>query len=166
MKWLAFFGSFDGRIGRKTFWLTSLAVAGAGIVVAFLAVLVAFLLSATPRAAGTVLDLVSYVILYPQLVITVKRGHDRNIATSVISTCYALIVGREVLVSLGWLVAFPDQHSATTKGVASFLAAMVVAIIGIALLIELGFRRGTRGPNQFGPDPLVKAELTELHPAT
>jgi len=24
----------------------------------------------------------------------------------------------------------------------------------LALIIELGFRRGTRGPNQYGPDPL------------
>ena len=25
----------------------------------------------------------------------------------------------------------------------------------IALLVELGFRRGTPGPNQYGPDPLA-----------
>jgi uncharacterized membrane protein YhaH (DUF805 family) len=28
-------------------------------------------------------------------------------------------------------------------------------VLGIALLIELGFRRGTVGPNQYGPDPLA-----------
>jgi uncharacterized membrane protein YhaH (DUF805 family) len=43
---------------------------------------------------------------------------------------------------------------------------MLVAIISVALLIELGFRRGTPGPNRFGSDPLAKAELAELHPAT
>jgi uncharacterized membrane protein YhaH (DUF805 family) len=111
MKWLAFFGSFDGRIGRKTFWLTSLAVTGVTCVVAFISALVAFLLSAVPSSASTVSVLVSSAFfIYPQYVIAVKRGHDRNIATSVISTCYALIFGHEVAVGLDWLVAFPDQH--------------------------------------------------------
>jgi uncharacterized membrane protein YhaH (DUF805 family) len=32
----------------------------------------------------------------------------------------------------------------------------VVGIVSLALLIELGFRRGTRGSNRFGPDPLAK----------
>jgi uncharacterized membrane protein YhaH (DUF805 family) len=26
---------------------------------------------------------------------------------------------------------------------------------GVALLVDLGFRRGTPGPNRFGPDPLA-----------
>jgi uncharacterized membrane protein YhaH (DUF805 family) len=30
------------------------------------------------------------------------------------------------------------------------------AVLGLALLVELGFRRGTVGPNQYGPDPLAK----------
>ena len=29
------------------------------------------------------------------------------------------------------------------------------AALGVALLVELGFRRGTIGPNQYGPDPVV-----------
>jgi uncharacterized membrane protein YhaH (DUF805 family) len=28
-------------------------------------------------------------------------------------------------------------------------------VFALALLVELGFRRGTVGPNQYGPDPLV-----------
>jgi uncharacterized membrane protein YhaH (DUF805 family) len=30
-------------------------------------------------------------------------------------------------------------------------------IFGIGLLIELGFRKGTAGPNPYGPDPLAPA---------
>jgi uncharacterized membrane protein YhaH (DUF805 family) len=30
-------------------------------------------------------------------------------------------------------------------------------IFGIGLLIELGFRKGTTGPNPYGPDPLAHA---------
>jgi hypothetical protein len=31
-----------------------------------------------------------------------------------------------------------------------------VAVLGLALLVELGFRRGTVGPNPNGPDPLAR----------
>ena len=31
------------------------------------------------------------------------------------------------------------------------------AILGVILLIELGFRRGTEGPNRYGPDPLANS---------
>jgi hypothetical protein len=31
-----------------------------------------------------------------------------------------------------------------------------VAVLGLVLLVELGFRRGTVGPNPNGPDPLAK----------
>jgi uncharacterized membrane protein YhaH (DUF805 family) len=34
---------------------------------------------------------------------------------------------------------------------------MITGIVSLALLIELGFRRGTPGPNRYGPDPLAKA---------
>jgi hypothetical protein len=38
-----------------------------------------------------------------------------------------------------------------------FAYIMVAGIVSLALLIELCFRRGTKGPNRYGPDPLAKA---------
>ena len=32
-------------------------------------------------------------------------------------------------------------------------------LLGLALLVELGFRKGTTGPNQYGPDPLAPGSL-------
>ena len=29
-----------------------------------------------------------------------------------------------------------------------------VSLFGVALLADFGFRKGTRGPNRYGPDPL------------
>ena len=37
----------------------------------------------------------------------------------------------------------------------SFAILVPFGVFGIALLVELGFRRGTVGPNQYGPDPLA-----------
>jgi len=37
------------------------------------------------------------------------------------------------------------------------LATMIpFAVFGVALLVELGFRRGTVGSNKYGPDPLTR----------
>jgi uncharacterized membrane protein YhaH (DUF805 family) len=38
----------------------------------------------------------------------------------------------------------------------SVLIAVPFTILALFLLVELGFRRGTLGPNQYGPDPLAK----------
>jgi hypothetical protein len=39
----------------------------------------------------------------------------------------------------------------------SLAIAVPFTVFGLALLIELGFRRGTIGPNPNGPDPLAKS---------
>jgi len=42
-----------------------------------------------------------------------------------------------------------------TPSMLSLAIAVPFAVFGLALLVELGFRRGTVGPNQYGPDPLA-----------
>jgi len=37
----------------------------------------------------------------------------------------------------------------------SLMIAVPFTVLLVALLIELGFRRGTVGPNQYGPDPVA-----------
>jgi uncharacterized membrane protein YhaH (DUF805 family) len=37
----------------------------------------------------------------------------------------------------------------------SLLIALPFTVLGLALLVELGFRKGMAGPNQYGPDPLA-----------
>ncbi len=43
-----------------------------------------------------------------------------------------------------------DQPSLLSIGIA-----VPFTVLGLVLLVELGFRRGTVGPNQYGPDPLA-----------
>ncbi|MGI8851867.1 MAG: hypothetical protein ACR2GC_00930 [Methyloceanibacter sp.] len=59
----------------------------------------------------------------------------------------------------------PDDQSTPyfVIGIAILLAAMA---IGIWLTIELGFLKGTPGPNRFGADPIApKPEDRSLSPA-
>ncbi len=138
MNWIELFTGFAGRIGRKTFWI------GTGIIAAaeFVALFVALSLGDRP-AEGVLL-----VFLYPQFAIAVKRGHDRNFPAWIVSGFFAFSLLRDVLFFLGWdLIDVARDPFVLAINV-------VFAIYGIAMLIELGFRRGSPGANRYGPDPL------------
>jgi uncharacterized membrane protein YhaH (DUF805 family) len=57
----------------------------------------------------------------------------------------------DLLTVLGW--AGSDEE----PSMVSLAIAVPFTVVGLALLVELGFRRGTVGPNQYGPDPLAKS---------
>ena len=155
MRWIYFFGNFDGRISRKTFWLATLVLFVVEVLLATIADMTASGLA--NEAAGDVAgDIVLLVFLYPQFVISVKRGHDRNIATWVIVACYALVAVSDALNLLGLLETRMNLKVLSTANVFSFAVITIVGIVSLALLIELGFRRGTPGPNRYGPDPLER----------
>lgn len=158
MHWVRLFGQLEGRIGRKTFWLASLAMFAIEFAVGLVAaVAVASLVGDDDSpAVDWTMDVVLLVFLYPQFAVAVKRGHDRNIPLSIIAAVYAVFVGRDVLEDFGWLVHNPDQNMFSSVNIASFLATLLAGLLALALLIELGFRRGTPGPNRYGPDPLGK----------
>jgi uncharacterized membrane protein YhaH (DUF805 family) len=159
MKWIRFFGNFDGRITRRTFWLASIAVFAIEILIA--AVAAATTEEFADEAAGDLaMDIVLFASLYPQFVISVKRGHDRNISTWVIGAWYVVLAIFDVLCFLGWLQTRPNQNVFSTANLFSFAYLMIAGIISLALLIELGFRRGTRGSNRYGPDPLAKSDAS------
>jgi uncharacterized membrane protein YhaH (DUF805 family) len=79
-------------------------------------------------AGHTAVDIVMFLFLFPQFVITMKRAHDRNVSTWIVSA---------------WLLLIAYN--------------MIAGVISLALLIELCFRRGTNGPNRYRPDLLAKA---------
>jgi uncharacterized membrane protein YhaH (DUF805 family) len=151
MKWIYLFRNFDGRISRKTFWLMSISVIAIEVFIILISVFLVVALS----IGDWWIEIIIVAFIYPKFMIDVKRGHDRNIPMWVIGTVYAIAIARAVLVKLGWLVTLPDQNVMTPINVISFLMSMLLGIAGLALLVELGFRKGRAGPNQYGPDPLA-----------
>jgi uncharacterized membrane protein YhaH (DUF805 family) len=96
-----------------------------------------------------ILALVSLLIVYCLLAVTVKRLHDRN--------------------KRGWwILMFPLAPVILTSIVSAFGEDLdpaldyavwaVVAIIAIWALIEFGCMAGTAGLNRYGPDPLAKTK--------
>ncbi|MGE9267140.1 MAG: DUF805 domain-containing protein [Verrucomicrobiales bacterium] len=133
------FFSFQGRIGRKSFWLTYLSLIGLMVVLMGGATLLQEMMQpdvsqlsedeqferamAGEGGPGFPIALLVAAILYIPLVwaalaLQVKRLHDRALS--------------------GWCVLIG-----------------LVPLLNIWLLVQVGFLKGTEGPNKYGSDPLV-----------
>ncbi len=114
------------------------------VMVAVFAIWGGAIISGNLSALGVlaVLLLIIYIpLLWISLAPGAKRLHDRN------KSAWWLVVF--------WVVPAVLQgigEQIGTAGNALMVAAVAVSIWG---LVELGFLRGTAGPNQYGPDPLA-----------
>lgn len=141
MDWVYLLNRFDGRIGRRTFWIAMGVVAVAEI---------AAHLVADQFQGDRLSAIVDLAFTYPEFAVAVKRGHDRNLPVWLLAIFFAAGALLDLLTVLGWAGTERDE-------VAALAIAVPFTVVGLALLVELGFRRGTVGPNQYGPDPLGRA---------
>lgn len=140
MNWLFLFNSFHGRIGRQAFWFALILT----IVAQLAGQAIADQLQGDRLSA-----IVDLVFTYPQFAVTIKRAHDRNMPDWVLIAFFAANAFLDLLVVLD--LAGTSEH----PNLLSLAVAIPLTVVGIALLVELGFRKGTEGPNQYGPDPLA-----------
>ena len=156
MDWGYLFTSFEGRINRKPYWLAILVM----VVISFVIFFIAGMLVGSGAGAQFILQIVFLLIFaYPSTALMVKRLHDRNrpgiIAAIFWAPTVLLLLGQVTGISgdmtdvYGTPVFVPNTIGWVFYGL-SF-------VVGIWALIELGFLRGTDGPNDYGPDPLLKA---------
>jgi uncharacterized membrane protein YhaH (DUF805 family) len=161
-----FFG-FSGRINRGKYWLTLVIwiliwiVAIAAFLVGGLGIFDRNLQDGSlpspedfdpfwrmVRDYG-VLSLIFLVLLIAgwvsALAIGVKRLHDRDRSGWWIVVLY-----------FGPTVLGAAQNSAESGTLASILLGLGAFAVSLWALVELGFLRGTRGPNRFGADPLAR----------
>ena len=135
--WLYVFAGFRGRINREPFWIACGVLALIGLAAELLAW----------RVEGDTLDaILSLVFTYPEFAVAIKRANDRNLSPWLVALAFA----GSVAFDLSTLLNGPID----TDSLVIYLIMLPFAILGLALFIELGFRRGTEGPNRFGPDPL------------
>ncbi len=157
--------SFKGRIGRQYWWLTSLAVA---VLLGIASSLVE--VAAKTSGSGSIdpesgqfepsapyallVFALASVNLWINFALGVKRLHDRERSgwwlvgqTAILAAAIALV-----------LAAFMQPEE--VRGPWLFAAGgvgMVALAMSLWLFVELGFLRGTQGPNRYGPDPLGAA---------
>jgi len=138
MAFIVFFLSPKGRISRSQFWLGMLGIAAAmGI-----AVSIAFW---TPIAIASIpVVLIAFVAIY---ILAIKRLHDCN------------KTGWWTLVFLWAPGVFDRLGNKVAEESALWWALLVIALVlSLWGLVELGFRRGTDGGNDYGADPLKNDE--------
>ena len=140
MDWAYLLNSFEGRISRQTFWI--------GIAVLIVAELVGYLV-AQALQGDRLSAIVDLAFIYPEFAIAVKRAHDRDLPIWILIVFF----GGEAV--LGLLTMLQLTGSTDQPSVLSLFIAVPFTVLFVALLIELGFRRGTIGPNQYGPDPVA-----------
>jgi uncharacterized membrane protein YhaH (DUF805 family) len=138
MDWLYLLNSFDGRISRKPFWIAMAAVTAANAIACYVAIVI------DGDRLSAIVDL---LFTYPQFAIATKRCHDRNMAIWLLIVFFGANAVLDLFDVLG-LSGTPDNPSMQV-----IVISVPFMVLLVVLLIELGFRRGTPGPNRYGPDP-------------
>jgi uncharacterized membrane protein YhaH (DUF805 family) len=136
MNWTDLFTSFDGRISRQPFWIGVL-------------ILVAIEIAAHYALGERPSTIASLLLAYPEFAVFAKRGHDRNVPTWAI----ALFIACGAVLNLMLLFGFVGPTERPTTAFMVIGIPMLIAFV--ILLVDFGFRRGTVGPNRYGPDPLA-----------
>ena len=140
--WIEFLFSFEGRISRKSYWLSGLAIVGVSF---FFLLAISALLGKEeldPQKGTSKLtnlyNLATLPLYWPSFALYLKRVHD---------------FGQGQLWALPLLVLarFIFGLSAAGYDMAASLAFPVILVV----LIVVGSIKGTPGPNQYGPDPLA-----------
>lgn len=132
--------SFQGRIGRQTFWLWNIC---------YYAIIAGFAIGSNqlfPDVAHLILPVFLLLVLVPDLAITAKRWHDRDKSSWWLLLNVPLVIGRMTLPA-GELAA------SAQPGVMETLVSLVALLCGAWILVECGFLAGSDGNNRFGPQP-------------
>lgn len=132
--------SFQGRIGRKTYWAWN---------VAYYVIIVGFALGVNaifPAIAHLILPIFLLMVLIPDLAITAKRWHDRGKSSWWLLLNIPLVIGRMTMPVGEAVQAAPPT---TLQTMSSFAA----IICGLWILIECGLLKGTDGDNDYGVEP-------------
>jgi uncharacterized membrane protein YhaH (DUF805 family) len=162
MDWMQLLFSFKGRIQRLYWWIASLVV---GAVAAVLTSSLEFWAKRVgsgminpdtqefepigPFAIG--LGLIVVLNMWINLALSVKRVHDRDRTGWWIAVLYLAIM---VAVVLGMVTLMQPEGQRQGLNNVAVIAVIAASYLMIWLFVEIGFLKGTQGPNRFGPDPL------------
>ena len=127
--------SFRGRARRLDFWLYTLL---GPIIIVFFGVLLAVVLG---RTGLILIGLLALIYVVVGLGLNVRRLHDREMS------------GHWLWIFWGAPALLQGVGSVTHISSLQIFCGVVGALISVWCLVELGFFRGTPGPNTYGDDP-------------
>ncbi len=136
------FTNVEGRIPRQVYWLGILAITVIGVPTIALA---AYL------GGGTAGAIANLFFLWCGFALSVKRAQDRDRHYLFVAAYFALVA---VVTNLSASQSKTMGKMASEQQPLLVAASLVFLAYMIFLFIDLGLRRGTVGPNKYGPDPL------------
>lgn len=149
--WRFLLFELQGRISRKAYWIGGLIVIA--IYLLFFAILLLFWTDdflAEPSALWIrQLHLgVDVLLAWPSFAVAAKRQQDRG--------QWPWLAWIGLAATLGYAVLELAGYTETAAGLTTLgmVALSLMTVVVVVVIIELGIRKGTPGPNAYGPDPL------------
>lgn len=137
------FLSLDGRINRARFWLGTVILA----VVSFSATYLIVLLIGVSQGAVALSAAVAFALAYPSYAVMAKRFQDRG------KPGWLALIGLVPVYATNLLYTFEVFDTLDPSPLAQGID-VVISLIFLWFLVELGFLKGSQGPNRYGSDPL------------
>ena len=131
------YAEFSGRSRRKEYWMYVLLLIAVGIVIGIVEGILGLARMIGPY--GPISALFLLATLVPSLAVGVRRLHDTGR-----SGWWLLIGYGPFLLSLCLMLAGITQFA---------MILSLLALIGFIVLLVFMVLEGTKGPNQYGPDP-------------
>ena len=148
----ALYLSSDGRISRKTWWIGTVILIVATLILYFILGLVG--LGLTSRWGPIIVFL---IVIYPTINLGVKRRHDRDNNGNdyrILMGLYAVLTVLQVL-GIGYTPAdLGNGMVAMVPDMWMSIITLVVSVYALYMLIQLGFLKGSPGANSYGADPV------------
>jgi uncharacterized membrane protein YhaH (DUF805 family) len=157
---------FTGRLNRARFWLASIVLIVVSLILLPISILSSVLLATSPFSLAALAALIavegrSVMLAFPGLLVVLFVCLLLFFAGLLVSCAgFAVVIKRlhDREKSAGWLLLFV-LVPLILQAIAYYTGAVEVRIIlalacffiGIWYLVELGFLRGTAGPNRYGP---------------
>lgn len=159
------YAEFSGRSRRTEYWMFFLFQMLLGVAFWVLLAIVgggALMTGGDPTAMAAaggaamiifaLYGLVSLALIIPAIAVTVRRLHDTN------RTGWWVLapIAGYVLMFIGGIMAAGSPDNPGLGGILALVGGLAVLVLALVLLVFM-FLEGTRGPNNYGPDPKGEA---------
>ena len=148
----------NGRVSRGGIWIFTGAMIAA--MVASMAIDHVLGTGGVGEDSGLVEMIVSLLLFWPSIAVSIKRFHDRNMTgwwylILIILMIAAGIAGVFIGVAMGAELGDIETMSNAELLVAVWPAFVGMGLVGLYWFVVQMVLPGTRGDNKYGPDPLV-----------